>query len=88
MEGQAELCDPILNSLMKLGRFTAPVLLAICAYAQSAPTTTLSGTVVDSSGGVVPAASLELTNQATHWTHKTTSDAQGRFQFSLVPPAG
>ena len=71
---------------MKIGPFVSPVFLALCAYAQSAPTTTLSGTVTDPTGAVVPAASLELTNEATHWTHKITSDAQGRFQFTLVPP--
>ena len=71
---------------MKPGRFAAFCLVAVCAFAQSAPTTSLTGTVADPSGAVVPAATLELTNSATHWSHKTTSDAEGRFAFSLVPP--
>lgn len=65
------------------------VFLAIAAaplLAQSAPTTSLSGTVADPSGAAVPAANLDLTNIATRWTRHTTTDAQGRFQFSLVPP--
>jgi protocatechuate 3,4-dioxygenase beta subunit len=56
--------------------------------AQGAPSTTLSGTVADASGGLVPNAGLELTNTQTHWSRKTTTDPQGRFLFSLVPPGG
>ena len=55
-------------------------------WGQSAPTTSLSGTVTDSTGAVIVSASLELTNIGTHWSHKTASDSQGRFQFSLIPP--
>src|SRR5947209_8642902 len=61
-------------------------VFAVSAFAQSAPTTSLSGTVLDPSGSVVPAASLELSNTGTGWTRQTTSDTQGRFQFNLVPP--
>jgi hypothetical protein len=71
---------------MKFSRVFVPVLLAVCAYAQSAPTTTLSGTVTDASGAVVPSASLDLTNPQTRWTRQAKSDSQGRFLFSLVPP--
>jgi hypothetical protein len=62
------------------------LLSAISLFAQAGPTTSLSGTVSDQSGAVVPNAALELTNQATHWNRKTTTDPQGRFQFTLVPP--
>lgn len=71
---------------MKLLHFAIPALLIGCAFAQSAPTTSLSGTVNDPSGAVVPGTALELTNAATHWSHKTTSDHEGRFVFTLVPP--
>jgi hypothetical protein len=63
-----------------------PFLAAAALFAQSAPTTSLSGTVSDPSGAVIPSASLELTNTGTHWTRKADSDAQGRFLFTLVPP--
>lgn len=53
---------------------------------QVAPSTALSGTVADSSGAVVPNSDLQLTNTATHWSHRTRSDSQGRFLFTLVPP--
>jgi hypothetical protein len=58
--------------------------LALCA--QSAPTTSLSGTVSDASGSVIPSAALELTNLATQRTQKSATDPQGRFLFTLVPP--
>jgi len=71
---------------MKSCRILFAILLAGFAFAQSAPTTSLSGTVADASGAVVPHAALELTNTATHWSRKTTSDDAGRFLFTLVSP--
>ena len=67
----------------------SPLLLlaALSAFAQSAPMTTLSGTVADPSSSVVPNAALDLTNPGTGWTRHTTTDSQGRFPFTLVPPA-
>jgi hypothetical protein len=71
---------------MKRLRFLLPALLVWSAFGQSSPTTSLSGTVSDPTGAVVPNAALELTNAGTHWTRKTTSDTEGRFLFTLVPP--
>ena len=62
-------------------------LFSTALFSQSAPTTSLSGTVVDASAAVIPGAALDLTNPGTGWTRHTTSDSQGHFQFSLVPPA-
>jgi hypothetical protein len=61
-------------------------LVASVIYGQSAPTTTLSGTVADPSGSLIPSAAIELTNTATRWTRDATTDPQGHFLFSLVPP--
>jgi hypothetical protein len=69
---------------MKPGCFL--VLACFPALAQLAPTTSVSGAVSDPSGSAVPAAALDLTNTATHWTRHTATDSQGRFQFTLVPP--
>jgi hypothetical protein len=71
---------------MRFFRFFAPLVVAGGAFSQSAPTTSLSGTVADPSGSVVPSAALELTNPSTRWTRKAASDPEGRFQFVLVPP--
>ena len=65
------------------------LLLLLCAsfaLGQVAPTSSLVGTLSDETGAAVPNAPLELTNQATRVQRKLTSDSQGRFQFSLVPP--
>ena len=59
---------------------------ALCALAQVAPTSSLSGTVTDPSGSLVPDAAVVLTNSGTNWTRNTTTDTQGRFQFAAVPP--
>ena len=59
---------------------------AAVLFGQSAPTTSLSGTVADPSGSFVPNAAVALTNIATHWTRNTTTDTQGHFLFTLVPP--
>src|SRR6185369_6206083 len=68
-------------------RFTALVLcFAAVMFGQSAPTTSLSGTVADPSGSLVPDAAIELTNVATRWTRNTITDSQGHFLFTLVPP--
>src|SRR6266700_1186155 len=71
---------------MRLYRLFSLLWLVGSIWAQSTPTTNLSGTVTDPTGAVIVSASLELTNIGTHWSHKTASDSQGRFQFSLVPP--
>jgi hypothetical protein len=69
-----------------LALLIVPMLLAASASAQSAPTTSFSGSVADPSGSLIPNAKLELTNPGTGWTRHTVTDLQGRFQFSLVPP--
>jgi hypothetical protein len=70
--------------MQKLGALL--FFLAASAFGQSAPTTSLSGTVTDPSGSFVPNAALDLTNIGTRWTRHAVTDSQGRFQFTLVPP--
>src|SRR5438876_10696393 len=71
---------------LTLAILAGPILLAASASAQSAPTTSLSGSVADPSASFIPNATVDLTNPGTGWTRHTTTDSQGRFQFSLVPP--
>ncbi len=72
-------------------RFAAGGLLILLAFAAKAGfaqavTGTLLGTIQDSSGAVVPDASVTLTNEGTDVTNRTTSSQQGFYTFpSLVP---
>jgi hypothetical protein len=62
----------------------AVVLVATCAFAQSGQGS-VEGTVSDSSGAVVPSATLKLTNEATGLSFTTVSNEAGYFRFPVVP---
>ena len=57
------------------------------ARAQASFMAQLRGTVLDSSGAVVPAAHLEIANEATGVVSKGTSDGSGRYVFNDLQPA-
>ena len=61
------------------------VASAAAVYAQS-NAGTIDGQVLDPSGAVIAQASVELRNPITKFSHKTVSDANGRFHFTNVPP--
>ncbi|MGH7970082.1 MAG: carboxypeptidase-like regulatory domain-containing protein, partial [Limisphaerales bacterium] len=49
-------------------------------------TGTISGTVVDSKGGVVPNVTVTLTNEDTHAIMRTvTTDSNGQYAAPLLP---
>src|SRR5436190_3756000 len=50
------------------------------------PTATLEGTIVDSSGQVVPGAAVDLRDAATNQIRHTVSDDRGAFHFVALPP--
>src|SRR6266481_1863044 len=45
----------------------------------------ISGTVIDPQGAVVPAAQVKATNTDTGAVYTTTSDNAGLFRFNLIP---
>src|SRR5262245_61080406 len=47
---------------------------------------TLSGTVQDASGAVVPDALVKITNRATNITNESRSNAEGIYRFVAVEP--
>jgi hypothetical protein len=47
----------------------------------------LSGTVQDSTGAIVPDATVTLTNPATQQVRTTQTTAEGVYQFNQLPPA-
>jgi hypothetical protein len=58
---------------------------ASVAYAQGAGNSTVTGTVVDN-GGVVPGATVTLTETATGVARTNTSSETGVFRFAALPP--
>ena len=79
-----------MRSLTTLG---AVVLLLIgltatphCAFAQGGVTATLSGTIFDSSGAVIPGATITAKNKATASTSTAVSGADGLFTIPALEP--
>lgn len=73
-------------------RFAALLSVLMCGvawmHAQLAVTTaTLSGTVTDSSGAVVPGAEVRLTSIENGITRGATTDSSGHYSFTQLPPA-
>ncbi len=71
------------------GLLVCLVALCICvpsALAQSASTGALAGTVTDPSGAVIAGASVTATSLATGQSRTATTDANGLYKFSLLPP--
>ena len=59
----------------------AALAIASPAFAQGGGTQTISGVVVDSGGGVVPGAEVQLKNNATGVVQSQVSNAEGAFSF-------
>src|SRR6266496_5415156 len=66
------------------------LLSAFClvpsALGQSA-TATLSGTVEDANGAVVPGVTITVTNTATGQKRQATTSDEGHFTVPLLPPS-
>ncbi len=77
----------IRHPLVRLGTFaTALLLVASSALAQGSVTSTLTGTVLDTSGGAIPGATVVATNTATGVVSETTSTSQGTFTIAALLP--
>ncbi|HEV2276283.1 MAG TPA: carboxypeptidase regulatory-like domain-containing protein [Acidobacteriaceae bacterium] len=66
--------------------FLSLVLPALTLPASAQFNSSLSGTVEDNAGAVVPGAALSLENTATHVSQSTTSGPQGFYRFSELGP--
>jgi len=60
------------------------VVLASSASAQLATQTALVGTVTDSSGSVIPGATVVAVNTGTRDTYETTTNAQGYYNIQFI----
>ena len=61
-------------------------LLLVSTFAAAQATSQMNGSVTDSSGAIVAGATITLTEDATGFQRKTTSNASGLYQFLEVPP--
>jgi hypothetical protein len=61
--------------------------VATSAAAQK-PTFDLEGLVTDAQQGVLPGATVTLQNVANGLSRETTTDGNGRYVFTSLPPAG
>src|ERR1700687_1556649 len=60
--------------------------LLLCAPCFAQTLGTITGEVRDSTGAVVPGATVSVVNKATNATRTTTSNAVGLFDFPALPP--
>jgi hypothetical protein len=66
--------------------FLLAVALPVVLKAQTAGEGTIAGTVTDSSGAVVPNATVIATNMATNVTTQRTSSSAGLYTIAPLPP--
>ena len=69
---------------MRNSMFVLLFFIATLAVAQTS-TSEISGTVRDSSGAVVPAATVTLTNEATGITYNQSTTSAGLYNFPALP---
>ena len=70
-----------------LGVFLVFAALFVPSASGQQTSAALSGTVLDSSGAVVPDATVTLKNETSGDTRSTVSNSEGFFVFAAVPPA-
>src|SRR5271157_4594027 len=64
------------------------VLATLLAHAQGVGTSgEITGTVSDSSGGVMPRATVNVVDTQTGFKRTTATNSTGQFRFAGLPPA-
>ncbi|CAN5634775.1 hypothetical protein BH24ACI2_BH24ACI2_02730 [soil metagenome] len=64
---------------------TVSVLIAFAAFTFAQTTSRVTGTVTDTSGAAVPAATVTLTNEGTNASLTTQTSNSGSYSFDLLP---
>jgi hypothetical protein len=73
------------GSLIRILSCAALFVASFAASAQSGNAGTVRGTVTDSSGAVIPGATVSLSNKASGLDRTVTSDDTGQFEIANVP---
>jgi len=72
------------------GLLAGALLLLLCSFsnalAQTSTTSSVSGTVTDPQGNVVPGATVTLTNIGTNTARTQTTNQSGNYSFDLIQP--
>jgi protocatechuate 3,4-dioxygenase beta subunit len=76
----------ILKSIAITFVLLAALFSAAPAWAQTASTALVLGTVTDPGGAVVPDATVSLTNTATNETKTLTTNSAGQYVFPGIAP--
>ena len=71
---------------MRRTLFVGLTWLLLCAPCVAQTLGTITGEVKDSTGGVVPGATVTVVNKATNATRTTVSNEVGLFDFPALPP--
>lgn len=75
------------HGVVRLGSMVAMILMvATLAFGQGSVTSTLTGTVLDTSGGAIPGATVVVKNSGTGVTTETVSSSQGTFTVPALLP--
>ena len=76
---------PIFHSWRFVAIFVVTLITA-AGWAQSAGNSgSINGTVVDTTGAVVPKATVEIRNPVSGFDRTTTTDNSGKFEFTNIP---
>ena len=79
----------MLRTTLKIGSIVCLLVLGLASFgwAQASPTTgAIRGTVTDSTGAVIPGATVALTNPALTIRREVKTESDGSFIFPLVQP--
>lgn len=74
-------------SLLSVALLLAAAAAFMTPAAQAQFRASLTGTVTDPSGAVIPGATVTLVDTATNYTQKATSNDAGVYTFNALPPA-
>jgi hypothetical protein len=66
-------------------RFVLIAAVSVVLAAATSEAQSISGTVLDPTGAVVPNATVEIHNPVSKYDRSTTTDASGKFAFTNVP---